>query len=298
MPGLRNEPVSEGLISACTSNASEEPLAELKNPVTPAQAGVQKSLGGRDSGLRRNDVQGLLQEAQKNAFLEIVGRAMRILVVEDEKKVAGFIKKGLSEEGYAVDVANDGRSGLQLSLDRVHDLIILDIQLPKMDGLSVLGTLRKEKIATPVLLLTVRATIEDKVLGLDAGADDYLTKPFAFQELLARVRALLRRSAENRQPVLQIADLTLDPARRSVFRGAEKIDLTAREFALLEYFMRNEGRVLTRTMISEHVWDYDFDSGTNVIDVYVNYLRRKIDSGFDRKLIHTVRGVGYILKAE
>ncbi len=285
MPGLRNEPVSEGLISACTSNASEEPLAELKNPVTPAQAGVQKSLGGRDSGLRRNDVQGLLQEAQKNAFLEIVGRAMRILVVEDEKKVAGFIKKGLSEEGYAVDVANDGRSGLQLSLDRVHDLIILDIQLPKMDGLSVLGTLRKEKIATPVLLLTVRATIEDKVLGLDAGADDYLTKPFAFQELLARVRALLRRSAENRQPVLQIADLTLDPARRSVFRGAEKIDLTAREFALLEYFMRNEGRVLTRTMISEHVWDYDFDSGTNVIDVYVNYLRRKIDSGFDRKLI-------------
>ncbi len=298
MPGLRNEPVSEGSISARTNNASKEPLAELKNPVTPAQAGVQKSLGGRDSGLRRNDVQGLLQEAQKSAFLEIVGRAMRILVVEDEKKVAGFIKKGLSEEGYAVDVANDGRSGLQLSLDRVHDLIILDIQLPKMDGLSVLGTLRKEKIATPVLLLTVRATIEDKVLGLDAGADDYLTKPFAFQELLARVRALLRRSAENRQPVLQIADLTLDPARRSVFRGAEKIDLTAREFALLEYFMRNEGRVLTRTMISEHVWDYDFDSGTNVIDVYVNYLRRKIDSGFDRKLIHTVRGVGYILKAE
>ena len=178
---------------------------------------------------------------------------MRLLVVEDEKKVARFVKKGLEEEGYAVDVAGDGKTGLDLALDRVHDLIILDIQLPKMDGLSVLNALRKEKVPIPVLLLTVRATIEDKVLGLDAGADDYLTKPFAFQELVARVRALLRRRTEDKQPQLQIADLTLDPARRTVFRGDHKIDLTTREFALLDYFMRNEGRVLTRTMISEHV---------------------------------------------
>ncbi len=223
---------------------------------------------------------------------------MRLLVVEDERKVASFIKKGLEEEGYAVDVATDGKSGLQMALDRVHDLIILDIQLPKMDGLSVLNALRREKVAIPVLLLTVRATIEDKVLGLDAGADDYLTKPFAFQELVARIRALLRRRAEGKQPVLQIADIILDPARRTVFRGDQKIDLTTREFALLDYFMRNPGRVLTRTMIAEHVWDYDFDSETNVIDVYVNYLRKKIDSGREQKLIHTVRGVGYMLKGE
>jgi two-component system, OmpR family, copper resistance phosphate regulon response regulator CusR len=227
-----------------------------------------------------------------------MGKAMRLLVVEDERKVASFIKKGLEEEGYAVDVAADGRTGLQMARDQIHDLIILDIQLPKMDGLSVLDILRQEKVAIPVLLLTVRATIEDKVLGLDSGADDYLTKPFAFQELVARVRALLRRRTEGKSPVLQIADLTLDPARRMVFRGNEKIDLTAREFALLDYFMRNPSRVLTRTMISEHVWDYDFDSGTNVIDVYVNYLRKKIDSGSDQKLIHTVRGVGYLLKGE
>jgi heavy metal response regulator len=223
---------------------------------------------------------------------------MRLLVVEDEKKVAGFIKKGLEEEGYAVDLAGDGKTGLEMALDRVHDLIVLDIQLPKMDGLSVLDALRREKVAIPVLLLTVRATIEDKVLGLDAGADDYLTKPFAFQELVARVRALLRRHAEVKQPMLQIADITLDPARRTVLRGDRKLDLTTREFALLDYFMRNPGRVLTRTMISEHVWDYDFDSETNVIDVYVNYLRKKIDSDREQKLIHTVRGVGYMLKGE
>jgi heavy metal response regulator len=223
---------------------------------------------------------------------------MRLLVVEDEKKVASFIKKGLEEEGYAVDVASDGKIGLEMALDRIHDLMILDIQLPKIDGLGVLRELRTKKLAIPVLLLTVRATIEDKVLGLDAGADDYLTKPFAFQELLARVRALLRRQTEAKSPVLQVADLHLDPTRRTVSRGTEKIDLTTKEFALLDYFMRNPGRVLTRTMIAEHVWDYDFDSMTNVIDVYVNYLRKKIDSGRDLKLLHTVRGVGYLLKGE
>ncbi|MEE9180988.1 MAG: response regulator transcription factor [candidate division NC10 bacterium] len=223
---------------------------------------------------------------------------MRLLVVEDEKKVASFIKQGLEEESYAVDVASDGEEGLGMALDRVHDLIILDIFLPKMDGLRILQELRKEKVTTPVLLLTVRATIEDKVLGLDAGADDYLTKPFAFEELLARVRALLRRRAEAEPPVLQVADLTLDPARHVVARGGEKVELTPREFALLAYFMRNPGRVLTRTTISEHVWDYNFDTMTNVIDVYVNYLRKKIDAGREPKLIHTVRGVGYVLKGE
>jgi heavy metal response regulator len=223
---------------------------------------------------------------------------MRLLVVEDEKKVASFIKQGLEEEGYAVDVALDGEEGLGMALDHVHDLIILDISLPKMGGLQVLKRLRDQKVNTPVLLLTVRATIEDKVLGLDAGADDYLTKPFAFQELVARVRALLRRRAEAEPALLQIGELILDPARRIVSRSGEKIDLTAKEFALLEYFMRNPGRVLTRTMIIEHVWNYDFDTMTNVIDVYVNYLRKKIDSGHGAKLIHTVRGVGYVMKAE
>lgn len=223
---------------------------------------------------------------------------MRILVVEDEQKVASFIKKGLEEEGYAVDVAADGEEGLALGLARVHDLIILDIRLPKMDGLRVLQALRQDHVTAPVLLLTVRATIEDKVLGLDAGADDYLTKPFAFQELVARVRALLRRRAEAEPTVLRIDDLRLDPARRTVTRGGEKIDLTPREFALLDYFMRNPGRVLTRTMIAEHVWDYSFDTSTNVIDVYVNYLRKKIDSGREPKLLHTMRGVGYVLKAD
>jgi len=223
---------------------------------------------------------------------------MRLLVVEDEKKVSSFIKKGLEEEGYAVDVANDGEEGLYMVLEGVHDLIILDIQIPKMDGLQVLQALRKEKVTTPVLLLTVRATIEDKVMGLDSGADDYLTKPFAFQELVARVRALLRRRTEAEPAVLQVADLSLDPARRIVLRGEEKIDLSPREFSLLDYFMRNPDRVLTRTMITEHVWDYNFDTDTNVIDVYVNYLRKKIDAGERPKLIHTVRGVGYVLKTE
>ena len=223
---------------------------------------------------------------------------VRLLVVEDESKVASFIKKGLGEEGYAVDLAADGEAGLAMALERVHDLIILDIRLPKMDGLQVLRMLRQDKVTTPVLLLTVRATIEDKVLGLDAGADDYLTKPFAFQELVARVRALLRRRAETEPTTLRVGDLSLDPARRTVVRGGVKIDLTAREFALLDYFMRNPGRVLTRTMIAEHVWDYSFDTSTNVIDVYVNYLRKKIDAEREPKLLHTVRGVGYMLQAE
>ncbi|MDE0204659.1 MAG: response regulator transcription factor [Candidatus Tectomicrobia bacterium] len=221
---------------------------------------------------------------------------MRLLVIEDEQKVANFIRQGLEEEGYAVDHAADGASGLRIALEGLHDVIVLDVMLPKLDGLSVLQQLRQANVATPVLLLTVRATIEDKVLGLDAGADDYLTKPFAFEEFVARVRALLRRRAETAPPVLQVADLALDPARRVVSRAGRKIDLTPREFALLDYFMRNPDRVLTRTMIANRVWDYSFDAATNVIDVYVNYLRRKIDTGHDSKLLHTVRGVGYVMK--
>jgi len=223
---------------------------------------------------------------------------MRVLLVEDENKVAGFVKKGLEEEGYAVDRASDGEMGLSMGLNGVHDLIILDINLPQRDGLKVLKELRRKKLTTPVLLLTVRATIEDKIIGLDTGADDYLSKPFAFQELVARVRALLRRRIDMETPILKVGDLKLDPAKHLVYRGEKKIELTSKEFTLLDYFMRNRGRVLTRTMIAEHVWDYNFDSITNVIDVYVNYLRNKIDTGHKPRLIHTVRGVGYVLKVE
>jgi heavy metal response regulator len=223
---------------------------------------------------------------------------VRILIVEDEKKVANFVKKGLQEEGYAVDLSFDGAEGFRLGQDPSYDLIVLDIYLPKLDGLATLKKLRAQGVRTPVLLLTVRATIEDKVLGLDSGADDYLTKPFAFQELLARVRALLRRRMDTGTAVVRIGDLSLDPASRTVSRGSRRIELTVKEFSLLEYFMRNPGRVLTRTMIIEHVWNYDFDSGTNVVDVYVNYLRKKIDSKMEPKLIHTVRGAGYVMKVE
>jgi heavy metal response regulator len=225
-------------------------------------------------------------------------QTVKILIVEDEKKVSDFVRKGLQEEGYVTDAVYNGEDGLRMGSDDVYDLVILDIYLPKMDGLTVLKKLREKKINTPVLLLTVRATIEDKVLGLNSGADDYLTKPFAFQELLARVRALLRRRVEVNSAEITVSDLVLDPVRRSVNRGGRKIELTAKEFSLLEFMMRNPERVLTRTAIINHVWNYDFDSETNVVDVYVNYLRRKIDAGEAPKLIHTIRGVGYVLKAE
>ena len=223
---------------------------------------------------------------------------MRVLLVEDEKKVASFIKKGLEEHGYAVDLATDGKIGLAMALDQLHDLVILDINLPEIDGLSVLRQIRDKQMVTPVLLLTIRATIEDKVIGLDTGADDYLSKPFSFEELLARVRALLRRGSDSKTPLLKIADLSLDPATRQVFRGGNRIELTSKEFAILEYFMRNAGRVLTRSMIINHAWDYDYEAETNMVDVYINYLRKKMDAAYQPKLLHTIRGTGYVMREE
>jgi DNA-binding response OmpR family regulator len=223
---------------------------------------------------------------------------MRILVVEDETKVGCFIKRALEEESYAVDLCEDGAQGLDMGLSGNYDLIVIDLMLPGLPGLEVLKRLRKEKIHTPVLILTAQSKVDQRVKGLDAGADDYLTKPFAIDELLARVRALLRRGTSDVPGVLQVDDLVLNPATREVTRGGQRIDLTVKEYALLEYFLRHAGRVLTRPMISEHVWNQDFDTFTNVIDVYVNYLRNKIDRGRARKLIHTIRGSGYMLKVD
>jgi two-component system copper resistance phosphate regulon response regulator CusR len=223
---------------------------------------------------------------------------MRVLVIEDETKVGSFIKRALEEESYAVDLCEDGAQGLDMALSGSYDLIMIDLMLPSLPGLEVLTRLRKEKIQTPVLILTAQSKVDQRVKGLDAGADDYLTKPFAIDELLARVRALLRRGPAESAGVLQIDDLMLNPATREVTRGGQRIDLTVKEYALLEYFMRHAGRVLTRPMISDHVWNQDFDTFTNVIDVYVNYLRNKIDRGRAKKLIHTIRGSGYMLKAD
>jgi DNA-binding response OmpR family regulator len=224
---------------------------------------------------------------------------MRILVVEDERRVASFIRQGLEEEGYAVEVVGDGALALERLTDGpATDLVVLDIALPKLDGLGVLKAARARKLQTPVLLLTARDRLSDKVTGLDLGADDYLTKPFAFDEFLARVRALLRRGAGQRAPVLRVADLSLDPATREVARGRRRVSLTAREYALLEYLMRSAGRVLTRPMLAQHVWGLEFDPESNIVDVYVGYLRRKIDGEGERPLVHTVRGAGYVLKDE
>ncbi|MFA5147214.1 MAG: response regulator transcription factor [Candidatus Omnitrophota bacterium] len=222
---------------------------------------------------------------------------MRILVVEDEKKIADFIKRGLKEEGYAVDAAYDGEEGYFLAKTNNYDLILLDLMLPRMDGLTLCKKLRGEGLHTLIIMLTAKDTVKDKVLGLDSGADDYLTKPFAFEELLARIRAVLRKKDGGLPTVLSVEDLVLDLVTHKVTRAGKEVVLTAKEYALLEYLMRNAGSVVTRTMISEHVWDADFDTFTNVIDVYINYIRNKIDSGQAKKLIHTVRGRGYVLKS-
>jgi len=223
---------------------------------------------------------------------------MRILVIEDEVKMAGLLRRGLVEEGYAVDVASTGMDGLWASAENPYDAIVLDLMLPDMGGLEICRELRRKGRWMPVLMLTARDAIPDRVAGLDAGADDYLTKPFAFSELFARVRALVRRGPSERPSVLRVGDLELDPAARTVARQGTPIDLTAKEFALLELLMRRAGEVLTRTRILEHAWDFAYDGDSNVVDVYIRYLREKVDRPFGRESIETVRGSGYRLQAE
>ncbi len=221
---------------------------------------------------------------------------MRVLVVEDEKKTASFIRKALQADGFAVDVCHNGEDALQAPSTTPYDAIVLDIMLPGRDGLSLLRLWRQRQNATPVLLLSARGEVNERVEGLDAGADDYLPKPFALVELSARVRALIRRGAESRSPLLRVGDLTLDTVTHQAKRGEHPIELTAREYRLLEYLMRSPGRLCGRMMLLEKVWDYSFDPGTNLVDVYIKRLREKIDAEFEPKLLHTVRGVGYTLK--
>ena len=226
------------------------------------------------------------------------GESMRLLVIEDNPKMAALIRKGLTEQGYAVDVACSGQDGEFMAADEAYDAVVLDLMLPDQDGLLVCRNLRRRGVHTPILMLTALSTTQDKITGLDAGADDYLTKPFEFDELVARIRALLRRGQAREASTLKFEDIEMDLLKRTVTRAGEKVKLTAKEFALLEYFLRNPNRALSRTTIGEHVWDMNFDSDSNVIDVYVSMLRRKLDKGFDQRLIHTVIGTGYMLGSE
>ncbi len=222
---------------------------------------------------------------------------MRILLVEDDPKLARFITKGLKEAGFAVDHCSDGEDGLHMALCEPYDVAIIDIMLPKLDGITIIDHLRKAKINTPVLILSAKRSVDDRVKGLEAGGDDYLTKPFAFAELLARIQALIRRASGYTEPTsLSVGDLTMNLLTREVTRSGEKVELQPLEFALLEYLMRNAGRVVSKTMIMEHVWNFDFDPQSNIVEVRICRLRDKIDKGFDKKLIHTVYGAGYVLK--
>jgi DNA-binding response OmpR family regulator len=221
---------------------------------------------------------------------------MRILIVEDEKKVASFIKKGLEEEYFSVDIAYNGKEGLEFATNEEYDLLLLDVMIPYIDGLTLTKELRKRKITTPILLLTVKDSTQAKVEGLDAGADDYLTKPFAFEELTARIRALLRRNENQKMSVLTIGSLTIDLLAHKVTRDGVEIILTPKEFSILEYLMRNKNKIVSRTKLIEHVYDYHFDTETNIVDVYINKLRAKVDQNHEKQLIHTVRGVGYTIK--
>lgn len=223
---------------------------------------------------------------------------MRVLLVEDELHISEFIRQGLTEAGYAVDALADGRDGLDYALSVDYDILIVDIMVPRLNGLQLVEELRGQGIKTPVLLLTARDGVDDRVKGLDVGADDYLVKPFAFPELLARIRALLRRPPLQTDTILRVGDLELDTSRREIRRGGRIIDLSPREFTLLDYLMRHARQVLTRTQIAEHVWNFDFVSDSNVVDVYIGYLRRKIDQGANVPLIQTVRGVGFRISAE
>ena len=227
------------------------------------------------------------------------GGCMRILLIEDDQKIASFILKGLKAEGFAVDHADNGEDGLHLALTEPYDAAVIDIMLPKLDGLTLIEQMRSEKNKTPVIILSAKGSVDDRVKGLQTGGDDYLTKPFAFSELLARIQALIRRSSDIAEPTsLVVGDVSMNLITREVVRGETKIDLQPLEFSLLEYLMRNAGRVVSKTMIMEHVWDYYFDPQTNVVESRIYKLREKIDKGFDRKLILTVRGVGYVLKQE
>ena len=221
---------------------------------------------------------------------------MRLLIVEDEKTLANLIKKGFEEEGYAVDVAYNGEDGLFLAKNNIYDAIVLDIMLPIIDGISLLKELREQNFSTPVILLTAKDSVKDKVLGLDSGSDDYLTKPFSFEELLSRVRAIIRRKFAASSPIIKICDLAIDTAQKTVKRCNKKIDLSAKEYSLLEYLALNKNKVINRTAIIEHLYDEDFDLDSNVIDVFINRIRNKIDKNFDKKLVHTFRGIGYSLK--
>ena len=221
---------------------------------------------------------------------------MRITLIEDEKQLANIVKKGLEEEGYSVDVAHDGEEGLYMVENYPSDVVILDIMLPLLDGISILSSMRKKGIKTPVLLLTAKDTITDKIKGLDSGADDYLTKPFEFGELLARIRALIRRKADIKDTVIRIGDIEINTGNGEIKRGGKTIQLSAKEYAMLQYMAYNKDKIVSRTDLIEHIYDENFDANSNVLDVYVNYLRNKIDKGFKKKLIHTVRGAGYILK--
>lgn len=223
---------------------------------------------------------------------------MRVLIVEDEKDLAAIIKQGLEEEGYVVDVAHDGEEGLYMAESYPIDVMVLDVMLPQMDGLTVLSSLRKKGVQTPVILLTARDALIDKIKGLDTGADDYLTKPFVFEELLARIRSLMRRKATVKEAVIRVADLEIDTASHQVKRAGKAISLSAKEYSLLEFLAYRKGTVVSRTDIIEHIYNEDADMDSNVVDVYINYLRNKIDKEFSGKLIHTVRGAGYILKEE
>lgn len=224
---------------------------------------------------------------------------MRVLLIEDDLKTAAFISKGLKEAGFAVDHVTDGESGLQMASEEPYDAAIVDVMLPKMDGLALIESLRRQEIKTPVIILSAKRSVNDRVKGLQTGSDDYLTKPFAFSELLARVQGLIRRSSGVSEPTsLTVADLSIDLLTREVVREGEKIDLQPREFALLEYLMRNQGKVVSKTMIMEHVWNYNFDPQTNVVEARICRLRDKVDKGFGAKLIHTIRGMGYVLKQD
>jgi len=223
---------------------------------------------------------------------------MRILLVEDDPKIAGFVRKGMEEAGFALDQADNGEDGLHLALSEPYDLAVIDIMLPKMDGLELIAELRRQKKEVPVIILSAKRSVADRVKGLQTGSDDYLVKPFAFAELLARVQALLRRSSGAASPTrLEAGELVMDLLTREVFRAGKRIDLQAREFALLEYLLRQAGRVVSKTMILEHVWNYDFDPQTNVVDVLICRVRQKVDRDFPGKMIHTLRGIGYVLRS-